>query len=806
MSLTGVVKPSQLRHALRTPLNQIAGYTEMLIEDLSCLEDDPVRQALDGIRENGRIILDLLQEELPPGEAEITSAQLDRVRTRIEGPLQAVIRQVGRLISGETHPADGTRPAKGFNVADVLRIGAAAAELVEFTTGVRDVLAVAEPVSDGLVLTGALASGDVLVIDDNPGNRDLLSRMLERHGLRAWPAADGEIALTQLGRQRFDLILLDLMMPGMDGITLLERLKADKHLRNIPVIMLSALDETSRVIQCLEMGAEDYVVKPFDPVLLLARLRSTLERSRLRVAETMRARELENAYEKLRENEQRLQESEERLRLATEAAEVGIWYFYAQQDRVVMTPGCKRLFGFAEDDEPLTFREMQEHIHPDDRERTDAETRAALKNQSEYDAEFKVLWPDGAVHWVSLRGLAQCHGPEREMRLAGVALDITSRKQAEESALQAHKLESIGLLAGGIAHDFNNLLTGIIGSASFVMDNLSDDDPNAEMLGNVITAGERAADLTRQLLAYSGKGKFSVQRLDLSKLVNEISVLLRTSISRAVTLERHLDEQLPAIEADASQIQQIVMNLVINGSEAITGEGQVNITTGVAHLGTFGREAFLLGEDVPEGDYVYLEVKDTGSGMEKNVLRKIFEPFFTTKFTGRGLGLAAVFGIVRGHDGALEVVTAPGEGSRFRVYFPPVTGPAPRRPSKNAPVKCRVLFVDDEPVVRLMGKTALERAGYEVLMAKTGEEALRILEEQGDGFAAAILDLSMPGWSGFETLHRIKQSRPGLRVLISSGHDQSTIRAKFPGEDPGSLLEKPYSAAALVARVRQLLA
>ena len=199
-----------------------------------------------------------------------------------------------------------------------------------------------------------------------------------------------------------------------------------------------------------------------------------------------------------------------------------------------MTQGCKRLFGFEEDDETLTFDQVLERIHPEDRERARAGQVAAVANQAEYDMEFRVQFADGTLRWLSLRGTAQCHGPSQEVRLAGVALEITTRKQAEEAVLQAHKLESIGLLAGGIAHDFNNLLTGIIGSASFVLDNLGEEDPSAEMLRNVVNAGERAADLTRQLLAYSGKGKFAVQKLDMSKLVGDIAVLLRTSISRAV--------------------------------------------------------------------------------------------------------------------------------------------------------------------------------------------------------------------------------------------------------------------------------
>ena len=795
MTEEGTLKSSQVRHALRTPLNQISGYSDMMIEDLVCEATNPARQALDEIRSNGRIILDLVQRELPSDQPDITPEHLRFLREHIRAPLDVITDRVGRMV------ADGTARQAGLNLADVLRIGSAVAELVEFASGARAVPSAVEPAQDGVSAVGALTSGDVLVVDDNPGNRDLLERMLLRQGLRVQTAPDGEAALRAIAERRFDLILLDLMMPGMDGITALTRIKSDPQWSGIPVIMLSAIDETSRVIQCLEVGAEDYVVKPFDPVLLLARLRSTLERSRLRVAETMRARELERAYEKLRENEQRLQESEERLRLATEAAEVGIWYYYFKQNLVHMTPGCKRLFGLPEDDEPLTFEQTLQSVHPEDRDRVLAETRRALENESEYDCEFRVTWPDDSVRWLSSRGLAQCHGAAREMRLAGVVLDITQRKQAEEAVLQAHKLESIGLLAGGIAHDFNNLLTGIIGSASFVMDDLPDDDPNAEMLRNVVNAGERAADLTRQLLAYSGKGKFTVQKLNLSKLVEEIAVLLRASISRSVTLDRHLDEHLPRVEVDSSQIQQIIMNLVINGSEAIAGEGFVRISTGCVTLAAAGREAFVVGEDIAPGKYVCLEVTDTGVGMSKEVLGKIFEPFFTTKFTGRGLGLAAVFGIVRGHDGALEVRSTPGSGSTFRVYLPPAPGEEIDQPQPDT----KILFVDDEAVVLVMGSTALERAGYQVLRASNGEEAIHLFLTNHHRIPLVILDLAMPGLTGFETYHRLKALNPKVRIVLSSGYCEEDVLARYPGEKMDGLLQKPYSAASLVARVKELL-
>ncbi len=788
---------AQIRHALRTPLNHIAGYSEMLIEELPCLVPTVAGDRLEAIRARGRAILDLLQAELPPQEAEIGRDHLQALKTRLQPELDAITTEVGQLL------LDADARAAGLSIPDVLRIGSAVAELLQIASGASEIPSAEPPTLDGARVM-SMATGDILVIDDHPSNRDLLTRVLEKQGFQVRGAASGKDGFAELALHRFDLILLDLMMPEMDGVAVLQRLRSDTKLRDVPVIMLSALDETSRVIQSLEMGAEDYVVKPFDPVLLTARLRSTLERSRLREAEMLRARELEDAYEKLRENEQRLQESEERLRLATEAAEVGIWYYYAKSDRVLMTPGCRRLFGLDEGDARMSLEGLMERTHPEDRDRVEGELRRAIEAESELDIEYRVIWPDTTVRWVSTRGQAKCQGPGRETRIAGVALDITGRKQAEDAMRQSAKLESIGLLAGGIAHDFNNLLTGIIGSASFVLESVDEDDPNAEMLRNVVNAGERAADLTKQLLAYSGRGKFTVRKLELSKLVSDIAALLRSSISKRVRIEHDFGDDLPRIEGDSTQIQQIVMNLMINGSEAINGDGVVRVATGLTALGEGGREDFVLGKNIRPGDYLFLEVSDTGCGMEPGVLSRIFEPFFTTKFTGRGLGLAAVFGIVRGHEGAMEVRSRPGEGSTFRVYFPPAAGEPVANRLKNLGSPMKILFVDDESVVRFMGRTALERAGFQVLLAESGEAAVRLAIEHRDSILLAVIDLTMPGWNGFETYRRLKQIAPDLHCVMSSGFGEEEVRARYPGEQFGPLLKKPYMAATLVARVKEL--
>lgn len=784
---------AQIRRALRVPLNQVLGYADMLLADLASDAPEDARTTLQTVRENGLSILDITQLELPLDSSEITPDHVGRLSNRILEPLGKMAAAFARLQD------TGLARQAGFEDVDVLHIAAAITELTEFTEGRRDLSIAAETPG---------SAGRVLIADDNASNRDLLTRMLAQHGFITCVATDGPAALAEAAahavNQRFDLILLDMKMPGMDGLAVLERLKSDPSQSAIPVIMISAHDETTLVTRSLQAGAEDYVRKPFDLVILLARIRSTLERSRLRANESLRAREIELAYSKLRENEQRLQESEERLRFATEAAEVGIWYLHAAQDRLTMTHGCRKLFGIPQDDEPLTVEEVSGRIHPEDRERARKEMLHAVSTGSEYESEYRVVWDDDSVHWVSARGLAQSLPGEGGMRLAGVALDVTGRRRAEEVVRQTQKLESIGLLAGGIAHDFNNLLTGIIGSASFVLDSLPEDHAFSDMLRNVVSAGERAASLTRQLLAYSGQGKFSVKRINISKLVDEISVLLRASIPRSIRLECHLDPDLPLIDGDASQIQQIVMNLVMNGAESIEGDGLIRVTTGFAALGAGGRQRFVTGENIAAGGYVYLEVTDTGCGMDRETVKRIFEPFFTTKFTGRGLGLAAVFGIVRSHDGALEVRTARGSGSKFQAYFPPAPGQLQPLQAADKIDGSTILIVDDELIIRNAAKATLTRAGYQVLTARSGEAGTELLTRHRSAICMVILDLGMTGWDGFETYRRMKQISPGIEIVLSSGYSEFDIRLKYPNERIGSLIRKPYSAATLVGRVKEV--
>ncbi|MEX2262825.1 MAG: PAS domain S-box protein [Bryobacteraceae bacterium] len=385
------------------------------------------------------------------------------------------------------------------------------------------------------------------------------------------------------------------------------------------------------------------------------------------------------------------------------------------------------------------------------------------------------------------------------------------RKRLEEQLRQTQKLESIGVLAGGVAHDFNNLLTGILGNATLVLEMLSLSSPARRMLEDVVRGSERAANLTRQLLAYSGRGKFIIQPVNLSELVREIADLIQLSIPRTVQLRLELRDGMPSMPADPAQLQQLVMNLIINGAEAI-GEGTngtVLVATGVQDVEeSYIAQTFAPGEIQP-GRYVYLEVHDTGVGMDEETIAKIFDPFFTTKFTGRGLGLAAVLGIVRGHKGALKVYSAPGKGSTFKVLFPAseveTKEHVPGIAHGDLTGTGTVLVVDDEEIVRRTAQNALERQGYKVLLASNGHEAVEVFREQGDEIVLVLLDLTMPVMGGEEAMRRLQSIRPRVSVLLSSGYNEVEAIRRFTGKGLAGFIQKPYSAGQLADKVKQAL-
>ena len=385
------------------------------------------------------------------------------------------------------------------------------------------------------------------------------------------------------------------------------------------------------------------------------------------------------------------------------------------------------------------------------------------------------------------------------------------RLKLERKLLETQKLESLGVLAGGIAHDFNNLLTGILGNASLASLELPEGSPIHDYLGQINQSSLRAADLCKQMLAYSGRGRFVVQKVDLNRLVEETTHLLQVSISKHAALRFNFAPQLPSIEADATQIRQVVMNLVINASEAIGGRsGVISLNTGVTRIDRAYLAGAVAAPEITEGDYVALEVSDNGCGMEPETLAKIFDPFFSTKFTGRGLGLAAVLGIMRGHAGALKVYSEVGRGTTFKLLFPCASGPAEAvRPTVAArPAwrgRGRVLVVDDEETIRTTAARMLRVLGFEPELATHGLEAVETLRANPGRYALVLLDLTMPVMDGEQAFTELRRLQADVRVVLMSGFNRQEAVARSTGKGLASFLQKPFSMDALTEMMQAVL-
>ena len=377
---------------------------------------------------------------------------------------------------------------------------------------------------------------------------------------------------------------------------------------------------------------------------------------------------------------------------------------------------------------------------------------------------------------------------------------------------QSQKLESLGLMASGISHDFNNLLLAIMGNADLLDQDMGDDDQGRSLLDEIRKAAGRAADLCNQLLAYAGKGHFQVQPIDLSATTREMVQMIKVAVSRKITLRLDLADDLPMIAGDISKIHQVIMNLVVNASEAIGHRaGVIQLSTGRQECCPDDYGQCLLGDRASNDEFVYLEVKDDGVGMETDTLQRIFDPFFSTKIKGRGLGLASVLGIVRGHQGSLCVRSRPVEGTAFRVCFPVDTtgvhqAPRPAERIAAAGTGGTVLVVDDEEYLRVLCARMLRRLGYEVIMASDGPQALEIYQKERGRIDCVMLDLSMPVLDGVEVFTKLCDFDPQVKVIMTSGYHEQEIATRFAGRGISGFIQKPYVVADLDTVLRKVLA
>ncbi|HVP38554.1 MAG TPA: response regulator [Candidatus Saccharimonadales bacterium] len=562
-----------------------------------------------------------------------------------------------------------------------------------------------------------------------------------------------------------------------------------------------------------ELGVEGYVGVPlFDshhrPLgNMVALFRRPLEdpglaEAILQVFSTRTAAEIER-----RRTEQALRESEDLLRATLESTADGI--LVVDNDRRVTHANARfaelwripeelmarhddtRLLAFVVDQlqDPEAFLAKVHELYGTDR--TDFDT-LHFKDGRVFERYSCPLVRAGGVCgrvW-SFRDMSRRHRAEEE------------RRSLEAQMQQAQKLESLGVLAGGVAHDFNNLLTAILCNADLALAQLPEIHPSRRAVSAVVKTSQRAADLCRQLLAYSGGGRFVLRAVNLSELVREVAHLLEISISKKAELHYDFQAHLPPVAADAGQLCQVLMNLILNASEALEGqEGTITVSTRAVDAEQAAADR-APGSPLPEGALVCLEVRDTGCGMDAETQARIFDPFFTTKFTGRGLGLAAVLGIVRGHGGAIRIESRPGQGTAFRIYLPAdaSAGSGEAEPEEEAHLSSGIgtlLLVDDEEAVRETTRELLEVLGYRVLAAADGRAAVELFQQHAGEIDVVLLDLTMPHMDGEETLRELRKIRGDVRVIICSGYHERDVARRFAGRSPSGYLQKPYRPADL---------
>jgi len=502
-----------------------------------------------------------------------------------------------------------------------------------------------------------------------------------------------------------------------------------------------------------------------------------------------------------KEADTRLEESVKQFHTITNTSLDAFWVVDKQGRLLEVNAQCSVMYGYSREELlRLSIQDIEANENP-------AEVAAHIEKviRTGYERfETKHRCKDSRIIDVEV---STSFIPETQQFLT-FSKDITAHRTAEMNRLelertlqQSQKLESLGVLAGGIAHDFNNILTAIIGNAELALMRLKPESPVQDNLQRIEKAAARAADLARQMLAYSGKGKFVVEPIDLNFLVEEMGHMLDVSISKKAMLRYNLTKPLPAVNVDTTQIRQIIMNLVINASEAIGDRsGVIAISTGCLECDEAYLREFWLTDPIPAGLYVSLEIADTGCGMGKETLARIFDPFFTTKFTGRGLGMAAVLGIVRGHKGAIKVYSEPGKGSSFKVLLPAGEKPVELFSGKtevdNWQGTGTALLVDDEETVRAIGSEMLRELGFAVVTAKDGRDAVEIYMHRND-IRLVILDLTMPRMDGEQCFRELRQLDTNVKVIMSSGFSEHEISQKFAGKGLSGFIQKPYKLSAL---------
>ncbi|MDP9002567.1 MAG: response regulator [Myxococcota bacterium] len=646
----------------------------------------------------------------------------------------------------------------------------------------------------------------VLIVDDERHNRQLLEVMLASEGFVFETATSGAEALAIVAQHPPDLILLDVMMPGMDGYEVAAQIKADFATKNIPVIMVTALDDRNAKMLGLNAGVEDFLSKPVDRSELRVRIRNLLRLKAYGDYHDRYGQILEGVVDS---READLVESERLYRSTFEAAPVGIAHVALDGRWLRVNQRLCDQLGYAHED--LEIIAIQELLQSEDADEAELFRRMVADTLDRHVIDEKrYRRRNGTFMWARVNMSIHRNAAGQAQQFILVIEDITERRILEAHIQQANKLDAIGGLAAGIAHDFNNLMSVVLSYSELLAGDLKQGDPMRDDLDQIGIAGRRAVDLTRQLLAFSRQQALQPKIIDLREIVGGMEKMLGRLIGEDVELIATVTPALGRIMVDPGQMEQVVMNLAVNARDAMPAGGKLTIETADVVLNETYASKHV---GVKPGPHVLLTVSDTGTGMDEVTQARMFEPFFTTKEAakGTGLGLATVFGIVRQSGGTIAVDSELGKGTTFRVYFPTidraviVRGSMPPQDRRTLRGSETILLVEDDEHVRILARTILRKYGYNVLDAHSGGDALLLCEQHDSVIHLLVTDVVMPRMSGPQLAARLLSLRPEMKVLYISGYEGDGVMRHGIVDPAVQLLEKPFTPEMLARKVREVL-
>ena len=642
----------------------------------------------------------------------------------------------------------------------------------------------------------------VLCMEDETGLARLVEKTLKRAGGYSIDIVhNGKEGIALYSRNEYDILIVDHKMPVCDGLDVLRFISLEPN--HPPIIMVTGHGDEAVAVEAMKLGVSDYLIKDAE-ARYLTLLPDTIQRALEHHAMACQKQKAEEA----------LRESESRLKMLFEQSPVGILTADARGVIASINPAYLAMLGPAFAAADIIGNYDIPALNPIREPNFDPMFSNLIEHGRSFDAVMWVTALGGRRMFAYFRGAALRNPDGRISGIIWMASDWTQQKKTEEDRKHfetqiqhAQKFESLGVLAGGVAHDFNNILMGILGHTDLALMEVPPESHAHANLEQIEKSTLRAAELVKQILAYSGQGMYAQRALDISAVVSDMVFLLEVSISKKTLLRLNLAENLPSFSGDPAQIRQVIMNLVINASEACgDSDGIISISTGVMEANREYLSNTYLDDRLPEGFYIYVQVEDTGHGMDEETMACIFDPFFTTKFTGRGLGLAAAIGIVRSHAGAINVASTPGKGSSFRILFPRALEPSDSAPSPTAPNLAEgssgvVLVVDDEETVCAIAKMTLQKWGYQVLTALDGRDAVEIFRQHADSIDLILLDMNMPHMNGQETFMRMREIRSDIKVVIASGCNEEEAIRRFRLAGPVGFIKKPYRPVALIETV-----